>query len=293
VLSAFSFERSVKVISSILELRPLISEAQCSSISIGFVPTMGALHEGHLSLVRMSKQECGMTVVSIFVNPTQFGANEDFSKYPRTFEDDCKLLESEGVDIVFAPQASEMYPAGASVAISVGEIATVFEGEIRPTHFSGVATVVASLFNIVQPTVAYFGQKDLQQVAVIKKLVRDLHFPTSITIGETIREADGLAMSSRNRYLSEAERSESLVLSKTLATVKEELLEGMGIADAVLAGKKFFADTAEKATLDYLAIIDPETFQIADSFKEGTRVGIIIAARLGVTRLIDNILLTY
>jgi pantoate--beta-alanine ligase len=186
-----------------------------------------------------------------------------------------------------------MYPAGASVAISVGEIATVFEGEIRPTHFSGVATVVASLFNIVQPTVAYFGQKDLQQVAVIKKLVRDLHFPTSITIGETIREADGLAMSSRNRYLSEAERSESLVLSKTLATVKEELLGGMGIADAVLAGKKFFADTAEKATLDYLAIIDPETFQIADSFKEGTRVGIIIAARLGVTRLIDNILLTY
>jgi pantoate--beta-alanine ligase len=276
-----------------LELRPLISEAQCSSISIGFVPTMGALHEGHLSLVRMSKQECGMTVVSIFVNPTQFGANEDFSKYPRTFEDDCKLLESEGVDIVFAPQANEMYPAGASVAISVGEIATVFEGEIRPTHFSGVATVVASLFNIVQPTVAYFGQKDLQQVAVIKKLVRDLHFPTSITIGETIREADGLAMSSRNRYLSEAERSESLVLSKTLATVKEELLGGMGIADAVLAGKKFFADTAEKATLDYLAIIDPETFQIADSFKEGTRVGIIIAARLGVTRLIDNILLTY
>lgn len=203
------------------------------------------------------------------------------------------MLEAEGVDIVFAPEASEMYPAGTSVSIDVGEIATVFEGEIRPGHFSGVATIVASLFNIVEPEYAFFGQKDLQQVAVIKKLVRDLHFATSIIVGQTIREGDGLAMSSRNRYLSEAERSESLVLYKTLVAVKDELLRGMGIADAVLAGKKYFADTADKATLDYLAIIDPETFQIADSFKQGSKAGIIIAARLGTTRLIDNVLLTH
>ncbi|HYM21119.1 MAG TPA: pantoate--beta-alanine ligase [Candidatus Kapabacteria bacterium] len=276
------------VIKTISEIRKQLAGAR----NIGFVPTMGALHEGHLSLVRLSKERCAKTVVSIFVNPTQFSESEDFSKYPRTLSDDLAMLENEGVDIVFTPDASEMYPEGAATSIDVGELGRIFEGEIRPTHFAGVATVVSALFNIVQPAAAFFGQKDLQQVAVIKKMVRDLHIPTEIVVGETIREADGLAMSSRNRYLTESEREESLVLFRTLKMTRDEIESGMNPQDAMLAGKKFFSEIAGKALIDYLAVVDPETFQIPNSFKPMQSVGIVIAAKLGATRLIDNILVT-
>ncbi len=279
-------------INNISELRESLSSARKAGKTIGFVPTMGALHEGHLSLVRASKEECDLTIVSIFVNPTQFGPTEDFSKYPRTMVEDTLLLETVGVDILFLPTPSEIYPENASTSVDVGEIGTIFEGEIRPAHFAGVSTVVASLFNITQPDIAYLGQKDLQQVAVLKKMTRDLHFPIKISVCSIIRDPDGLAMSSRNRYLSAEDRDESLLLSKTLNHVKVCIQSGIGLSDCILSGKKFFVEHSKTAKLDYLAIVSPETFQIPHSFNESKTVGVIIAAKVGTTRLIDNILVS-
>ena len=279
-------------INNISELRESLASSRKAGKTIGFVPTMGALHEGHLSLVRASKEECDLTIVSIFVNPTQFGPPEDFSKYPRTTGEDTDLLETVRADILFLPTPSDIYPKDASTTVAVGEIGTIFEGEIRPTHFAGVSTVVAILFNITQPDIAYFGQKDLQQVAILKKMTRDLHFPIKISVCATIRETDGLAMSSRNRYLSAEDRSESLLLNKTLNHVKTCVESGISLNDCILSGKKFFAEHAKTAKLDYLAIVSPETFQIPHSFNESETVGVIIAATVGTTRLIDNILVS-
>lgn len=278
--------------SNISELRQWLSSSRKAGKTIGFVPTMGALHEGHLSLVRASKQECDLTIVSIFVNPTQFGPTEDFSKYPRTTGEDATLLEGVAADVLFLPTPSEIYPEGASTSVDVGEIGTIFEGEIRPTHFAGVATVVASLLNITQPDITYFGQKDLQQVAVLKKMTRDLHFPIKISVCATVRESDGLAMSSRNRYLSPEDRNESLLLNRTLIHVETSIRSGISLSDCILSGKKFFAENAKTAKLDYLSIVSPETFQISSSFNESETVGVIIAAKVGTTRLIDNILVS-
>jgi pantoate--beta-alanine ligase len=281
----------VKITKTIAEIRSLIENERSENRSVGFVPTMGALHEGHLSLVRASKQKCGVTIVSIFVNPTQFGPAEDLDKYPRPIDEDIAMLESAGADILFLPTADEIYPQGSSTFVVVEEVTSGYEGLIRPTHFRGVATVVASLFHIVQPDVAFFGQKDLQQVAVIKKMVRDLHFPIRIEIGTTVREADGLAMSSRNRYLSGEERTEALILSQTLAYVRENLISGLPPAEVKLLGIKYFDSLKKRAVLEYLDIIDPETFHSADSFKSAKETGVVIAAKIGATRLIDNILL--
>jgi len=280
----------MQVVKSISELRNLIQDAKKGDHSVGFVPTMGALHEGHLSLVKESKKNCDLTVVSIFVNPTQFAPTEDLDKYPRNIELDTEMLTSVGVDILFFPSKEEIYPPGASTFVNVEKITEAFEGAIRPTHFRGVATVVSALFNIVQPDRAFFGQKDLQQVAVIKQMVRDLHFPIEIEVVETTRESDGLAMSSRNRYLSHEERAESLILSKTLFQVRDHLLAGLPLAEAKLRGIKFFGSLKKKAVLEYLDIVDPETFQFAESFKPSEELGVVIAARIGATRLIDNIL---
>jgi len=277
------------IIRSISEIRLRIGAAKRKGSSIGFVPTMGALHEGHLSLVRASKTTCDLTVVSIFVNPTQFAPSEDLTKYPRTFEEDSALLLNENCDVLFFPAKEEMYPEGASTFVEVEQVTEGFEGALRPTHFRGVATVVASLFNIVQPDIAFFGQKDLQQVAVIKRMVRDLHFPVRIEICETIREADGLAMSSRNRYLVPEEREESLAVSKTLFQVRDDLLAGMPVTEAKLRGIKLFNSLKKKAVLEYLDIVRPETFQVAESFNQLEEVGVIIAAKIGATRLIDNL----
>lgn len=279
------------VITTVEELREQITAAKRGGKSIGFVPTMGALHEGHLSLTKLSKKDCDLTIVSIFVNPTQFGPNEDFSKYPRTLEQDSIMLESVGTDILFLPYKETIYPTGAATFVTVDGVTNNFEGEVRPGHFQGVSTVVASLFNIVTPDVAYFGQKDAQQVAVIKKMVKDLHFPLRIVIGETVREADGLAMSSRNRYLITEERERALTLSKTLNLVKEYILEGRLFDDVLLEGKRFFAKTGE-ITLEYLEIVDSETFTRVASFKDSDSITVLIAAKVGTTRLIDNAVIT-
>ena len=275
---------------SIAELRSVIASARKTGLSIGFIPTMGALHEGHLSLVRAAKKKCDVTVVSIFVNPTQFAPSEDLDKYPRSLEQDTELLQKENVNILFIPSKEEMYPAGAVSFVTVEKITEGFEGMIRPTHFKGVATVVASLFNIVRPDIAFFGQKDLQQAAVIKRMVLDLHFPIQVEVCETVREADGLAMSSRNRFLAPEERAESLILSKTLFHVRDQLHSELPFAEAKLRGIKLFNSLKKKAILEYLDVVNPETFQFAESFKHTQEVGVIIAAKVGLTRLIDNIL---
>ena len=281
----------MQIVKTVSDIRKLIADAKSSGNTIGFVPTMGALHEGHLSLLRLSKAECDISVVSIFVNPTQFAPTEDLEKYPRPIDKDITLLENENVDILFLPSKEEIYPDGASTFVIVEGITNRFEGAIRPDHFRGVATVVASLFNIIQPHVAFFGQKDLQQVAVIKQMVRDLHFPLRISIGETVREKDGLALSSRNQYLSDEEREESRILSQTLLGVRDDLLSGLGIEDAKLKGAKLFNSLKKKAILQYLDIVQPETFHPTNSFKANEDIAIIIAAKIGSTRLIDNVLL--
>ena len=281
----------MEIVKTIAEIRKYLTQARAKKLSIGFVPTMGALHEGHLSLVRASKMKCDRTIVSIFVNPTQFAPTEDLEKYPRTLEADITLLEKAGVDILFLPSKEEMYPKGAVTFINIEKITEGFEGAIRPTHFRGVATVVAALFNIVQPDFAFFGQKDLQQAAVIKQMVHDLHFPVKIEVCETVREVDGLAMSSRNRYLSQDERAEALILSKTLFHLRDSLLTGVEIKQAKQYGINVFNSLKKEAILEYLDIISSETFQSAESFNGSEEVAIIIAAKIGNTRLIDNVLL--
>jgi pantoate--beta-alanine ligase len=270
------------------ELRAALQPSRKLGLTIGFVPTMGALHEGHLSLIRLSKEKTDVTVVSIFVNPTQFGPNEDFARYPRTVEEDTRLLTDAGVDFLFLPTVETVYPTGAATTVEVGGIGNDFEGAIRPEHFKGVATVVAALFNLVQPNTAFFGQKDAQQVAVIKRMVRDLHFPIEIHIGETVRSEKGFALSSRNRYLTDAQAESAQALSKALNVVRSLLKANGDFNNALGAGRLIFEQIAPSAKLDYLEIVDSETFQISNSFEQVDSCTIIIAARFGATRLIDN-----
>jgi pantoate--beta-alanine ligase len=255
---------------------------------LGLAPTMGFLHEGHLSLMRRAKAENGAAAASIFVNPTQFAPGGDFDRYPRALEQDLALLERAGVDLVFTPDADEMYPAGFDASIEIGGVTEGLEGASRPGHFAGVATVVAKLLNIVQPTRAYFGQKDAQQAAVIKKLVRDLDMPFRIVIADTVREADGLAMSSRNSYLDPAQRQAAAVLYRALTAAKSLFETGERDAE-VLRGVMATTLAGEPAAeIDYVSIADP------DSLKELTIVGpagalASMAARIGPARLIDNL----
>src|ERR1700742_3426713 len=210
----------MQVLAAVREMRAACRAVRKSGQSLALVPTMGALHTGHIALVRAALAQCDVVAASIFVNPTQFGPNEDFSKYPRTFEKDCALLEAEGVALIFAPQPEEMYPEGASTFIDVEGVGDRLDGRSRPGHFRGVATVVAKLFHIVGPDKAFFGQKDAAQVAVLRGMVRDLNFPLDLVVCPTVREPDGLALSSRNRYLSAEERSRALILSQTLNVVE-------------------------------------------------------------------------
>jgi pantoate--beta-alanine ligase len=287
----------MRTITTVAELRSALALLRKQEKQIGFVPTMGALHEGHLSLIRLSKKQADITVVSIFVNPAQFGPNEDFSRYPRTIESDMSLLIAADVDLLFLPTAEEIYPRGHSSTIHVGKLGEVFEGAIRPGHFNGVATVVMSLFNILQPDLAFFGQKDAQQVAVIKQIVRDFHLPVEIVVGPTIREEDGLAMSSRNRYLSENDRQQSTALSVALAVTQDELLGGTSVELAKQKGLTALTEQAPNARPDYLELVDSETFVPISSFSaknwNGPAPTLLIAARFanknGETRLIDNV----
>ena len=278
----------MQTISAEEELRAALQPSRKLGLTIGFAPTMGALHEGHLSLIRLSKEETDVTVVSIFVNPTQFGPNEDFARYPRTIEEDTRLLTDAGVDFLFLPTVEAIYPSGAATTIEVGGIGNDFEGAIRPEHFKGVATVVAALFNLVQPDTAFFGQKDAQQVAVIKRMVRDLHFPVAIHVGETVRSEKNFALSSRNRYLTEAQAESARALSKALHLVRDLLNREGNFDNALEAGRLLFDQIAPSAKLDYLEIVDSETFQIVNSFEQVDSCTVIIAARFGATRLIDN-----
>jgi len=277
----------MEVVHTIPELRAAVARARQAGKSVGFVPTMGCLHEGHLSLIRRAKEETSFVAVSIFVNPTQFGPNEDFSKYPRTFEDDRRGCQAAGADLIFAPTAADFYPAGASTWVDVEGVSAKLCGEFRPGHFRGVATVVAMLFNAVQADLAIFGRKDLQQLAVIRRMVRDLHMPVRILAHETIREPNGVAMSSRNRYLSPEQLAQATAIPAALAAA--QALAKAGVTDAaklrVAANDVLAAQPALKP--QYCEIVDLETMAPVAS-TAGLRCAIAIACHLGATRLIDN-----
>ena len=257
---------------------------------LGFVPTMGALHDGHLSLVRAARASCDAVSASIFVNPTQFGPTEDLAKYPRSFERDCGMLEREEVELLFAPSVDEMYPKGAVTWVTVEGLSDKLDGRSRPGHFRGVATVVAKLFHVVEPDAAFFGQKDAAQVAIIRRMVRDLNLPVEIVVGPIVREADGLAMSSRNAYLDPEQRKQALVLHRSLLRV--QALVDAGERDAsrlILAGREEFS-RERSVRLDYFEIVDPDSLDPVADISGGALVA--VAAYVGNTRLIDNILLT-
>ena len=254
--------------------------------TLGLVPTMGALHEGHLSLVRAAKAGCDHVAATIFVNPTQFGPKEDFGSYPRTFEADCALLEREGVALLFAPSAEEMYPAGATTRVSVGPVGDRLDGLSRPGHFTGVATVVAKLFHIFSPRRAYFGQKDAAQIAVLRQMVRDLNFDVELVACPIVREPDGLAMSSRNRYLSAEERRQALVLSRALAEGARLFAAGEKSGRTIVEAVAQVFATEAAVRVDYVAVVDAHTLLPKEQTSQGDLVA--VAAFVGTTRLIDN-----
>ena len=277
----------MEVVHTIPELRAAVARARQAGKAIGFVPTMGCLHEGHLSLIRRVREEASFVVVSIFVNPTQFGPNEDFSKYPRTFAEDRAGCETAGASLIFAPTTADFYPAGASTWVDVEGISAQLCGEFRPGHFRGVTTVVAMLFNAVQADVAVFGRKDLQQLAVIRRMVRDLHMPVRILAHETVRELNGVAMSSRNRYLSAEQLTQATAIPAAMAAAKA--LAQAGVADAARLREAAVAVLATQPALklQYCEIVDLETMAPVAS-TTGFKCAIAIACHLGATRLIDN-----
>jgi pantoate--beta-alanine ligase len=274
---------------SIAGMRSACRALTASRNSLAFVPTMGALHAGHIALVRAARDRCRAVAVSIFVNPTQFGPNEDLTKYPRTFDHDCALLRAENVDLLFAPTADEMYPPGATTFVEVAELSDRLDGASRPGHFRGVATIVSKLFHIVEPTVAFFGQKDAAQFAVIRRMVRDLNFPVEIVGIPTVREPDGLAMSSRNRYLSPADRQLALTLSRALNHAQQLALSGITDASTLHAETAEFLRSQPAIRIDYVAVVNPDTLLPLTDVSSGALIA--VAAFVGGTRLIDNILL--
>ncbi len=276
----------MKTLTTIAETQVAIAGLRGLGRRIGFVPTMGALHEGHLSLVRRSKQGTDVTVVSIFVNPAQFGPHEDYLKYPRDIERDSELLLREGADLLFVPPVEELYPDGFQTYAEVGRVAVPFEGEFRPGHFRGVATVVLKLFNIVQPHFAYFGQKDAQQCAVIRQLVRDLSLPVEVVVCPIVREPDGLAMSSRNAYLKPDERRAALVLSRSLARARELLEAGERCPEELIGQVRALIEQEPLARIDYVAIADADTFEPRATVVSRTVVA--LAVWIGGARLLDN-----
>jgi len=279
----------MQITRTVAETRTALRDSRSEGRVIGLVPTMGALHAGHVSLVRAARSQCDRVAVSIFVNPTQFGPNEDFAKYPRTWETDCALLEREGVDLLFTPSPEEMYPKGASTFIEVAGVSDRLDGASRPGHFRGVATVVAKLFQIVDPDKAYFGQKDAAQVAVLRRMVRDLNFSTGLVVCPTVREPDGLALSSRNRYLSSEERKQALVLSRALWRVEEQATRGITNPAQLVRSALTALAEEPKIRIDYCKVVDPETLEDVADLSAGALVA--LAAFVGTTRLIDNVVL--
>lgn len=274
------------VIHDPVEMKSLTESLKRNGKKVGCVPTMGALHEGHLSLARASVVETDVTVATIFVNPTQFAPGEDLSKYPRQLEDDLKLLGEAGVQYVFNPETETMYPPNSSTSIAPPKISRKLEGEFRPTHFGGVATIVLKLFNIVGPDVAFFGQKDFQQVAVVSQMVRDLNVPVEIRTCPIIRDADGLALSSRNVYLSKDEREIALTINKTLTHVQKQIQDGQRDGFEVVTEMRQMLIDGEVSSIDYAAVVDPLTLESSDPIQ--LPVALLIAVYVGKTRLIDN-----
>ncbi len=276
-------------VATIAEMRHVIADVRAKGQSIAFVPTMGALHEGHLTLVDEAKGVADVVVMSIFVNPLQFGPSEDFERYPRTLDDDASLASERGVDFLFTPTREDMYPEHAPVVIvHPGSIGKEWEGAVRPHHFEGVLTVVAKLFHIVMPDVAVFGQKDLQQAAAVKAMVRDLNFPVGILVAPTVREPDGLAMSSRNRYLSPKERELGLILSKALFAMHSAFLRGERRASALEAIGWRMLERVVGLTPRYMTVVNADTFQRVNNVRHGDAA--VGAVRVGETKLIDNII---
>jgi pantoate--beta-alanine ligase len=278
----------MQVLATAAGVRDALSVTRRNGRSIGLVPTMGALHEGHLSLIEAARSTCDVVVLSIFVNPLQFGPKEDFASYPRTTKHDLAAAHAAGVDIVFLPEVEEMYGDDPAVRVSVGALGTVLEGASRPGHFEGVATVVAKLFNLVQPDAAFFGQKDAQQVAVIRALIHDLSYGIDLVVCPTRREDDGLAMSSRNAYLSPDARKRASILYRALRAGRETFLEA---GDPVLAEKKMVEvlETDPHVVIDYARAVDPLNFGVP---APGESVLLAVAAKIDRTRLIDNVMVT-
>ena len=277
------------IVTTIADTRANCRAARRAGKRIGLVPTMGALHEGHLSLVRLAKAKSDFVVVSLFVNPLQFGPTEDLAKYPRTFERDLELLNREGVDLLFAPTVSEMYSTLSVTYVNVENLSDRLDGQSRPGHFRGVTTVVSKLFHILEPDIAVFGQKDAAQVAIIKRMVRDLNIPVEIVVGPIVREADGLAMSSRNAYLDPRQRQQALVLSRSLARVQELFNRGETSTTKLIAvGKSVFAEEPA-ARIDYFSIVNPESLEPVEEIHG--EIIVAVAAYVGTTRLIDNLVL--
>jgi pantoate--beta-alanine ligase len=279
----------MKHIQSVAEMKAFCREITRQGRTLGFVPTMGALHEGHASLVRASRAQCQATAVSIFVNPLQFGPTEDLDKYPRAMERDSKLLQELGVDVLYAPTVNEMYPAGATTYVEVSGISDRLDGASRPGHFRGVATVVAKLFEIVRPDRAFFGQKDAAQVAVLRRMVRDLDMDVELVVCPIVRERDGLAMSSRNVYLNADQRKQALILNRSLMRVQHAADAGeRDVTKLIEIGKSVIAEEPA-ARLDYFAIVDSDTLE---PLNDASRPALVaVAAYVGTTRLIDNLLL--
>jgi pantoate--beta-alanine ligase len=281
----------MQILRTVEELRAWSRSVRCAGKgAIGLVPTMGALHAGHASLIRAAAQQCpGRVAVSIFVNPTQFGPNEDFGRYPRTFVHDCELAESEGATVIFAPSVEEMYPSGAATFVDVEGLSERLDGESRPGHFRGVATVVAKLLIAAEPDLAFFGQKDAAQVAVLRRLVADLRIGSWIVVCPIVRESEGLALSSRNVYLSSEERQQALVLSRAVQCIEKLIAEGQRSAASLMeAARAVFAAEAE-IRVDYVELVNWETLLPVNTAAPGTLFA--VAAWVGATRLIDNTIL--
>lgn len=275
-------------LSDIPTLRAYVRDQKAAGRAIGFVPTMGALHEGHLKLVDEARKRTGRVVMSVFVNPLQFGANEDLSKYPRDLARDATLADRRGVDLLFAPTVEVMYPAGAETRVSPGPTASYWEGAVRPGHFTGVLTVVTKLFNLVQPDVAVFGQKDIQQFTLIRRMVKDLDLPVELVMLPIVREADGLALSSRNVYLSAEERQEAVLISAGLRAADQAWKKGERDVNALETLLKASLARSARIRVDYISTVEPERLTPAGTAGAGTIL--CVAARVGTTRLLDNMI---
>jgi pantoate--beta-alanine ligase len=279
----------MQILSTVSELRHWSRQQRANNKIIGLVPTLGALHAGHASLIRAARKECDAVAVSIFVNPAQFGPNEDFARYPRTFDADCKLAEAEGADIIFAPSVEEIYPPGATTFVEVAELSDRLDGASRPGHFRGVATVVSKLFIAAEPDRAYFGQKDAAQVAILRRMTQDLRLGVEIVVCPIIRDPDGLALSSRNIYLSPEERQQALALSRAIRRVEALFTNGVRDTAALRSATQDLLQNQDKIRIDYIELVDWFTLLPIDFAVPGSLFA--LAAFVGTTRLIDNTIL--